>query len=87
MLLIFILVFRKYPFKEWLFETRELGVVPTGEGTYKIYSMTGDHLGIYSTKEKALKVLDMIQKEINVGLYNYGEVFEMPLDEEVEEDD
>lgn len=54
-----------------------------------------DSIGVYSTKEKALKVLDMIQEE-----YQYNErckargeeagtipsyVFQMPKDEEVEE--
>lgn len=41
-----------------------------------------DRLGVYSTEEKALRVLDEIQnREIN---YPPNEVFEMPLDEEVE---
>lgn len=35
-------------------------------------------LGIYSTKEKALKVLDMIQKFIGTN-----DVFQMPQDSEV----
>lgn len=54
-----------------------------------------DSIGVYSTKEKALKVLDMIQED-----YQYNErckargeeagmipsyVFQMPKDEEVEE--
>lgn len=37
-------------------------------------------LGEYSTKEKVLKVLDIIQKHINN--VNYG-VFQMPQDDEV----
>ena len=51
-------------------------------------------LGEYSTKEKALKVLDMIQNYIDEPIYSYhlgGEeyssymksVFQMPQDEEV----
>lgn len=39
-------------------------------------------LAIYSTKEKALKVLDMIQKE--VSLTNDNSVYVMPQDDEVE---
>lgn len=39
-------------------------------------------LAKYSTKEKAVKVLDMIQKLIYD--YQIGEVFQMPQDDEVE---
>lgn len=38
-------------------------------------------LGEYSTSDKALKVLDKIQKQIE---YSYTEVFQMPQDDEVE---
>lgn len=38
-------------------------------------------IGEYSTEEKALKVLDVIQKQIE---YPYNEVFQMPADDEVE---
>lgn len=38
-------------------------------------------LGKYSTQEKALKVLDDIEKELK---YPYDEVFQMPQDEDVE---
>ncbi|MBP7211191.1 MAG: hypothetical protein KBA02_08395 [Paludibacteraceae bacterium] len=44
-------------------------------------------LAKYSTKEKALKVLDEIQKIINGAfMYDYqlGGVFQMPQDDEVE---
>lgn len=61
-------------------------------------------LGLYSTKEKALKVLDMIEKHINktniydvIATENYckpyeiekpfKEVFQMPQDDEVLEDE
>jgi hypothetical protein len=40
------------------------------------------YIGKYSSKEKALKVLDMIQKRICD--YQHGEVFQMPQDDEVE---
>ncbi len=39
------------------------------------------YIGKYSTKEKALKVLDMIQKRICD--YQLGEIFQMPQDDEV----
>jgi len=39
------------------------------------------YIGKYSTKEKALKVLDMIQKLIN---WQIEEVFQMPSDDEVD---
>ena len=46
------------------------------------YSERGiDILGVYSTQEKALKELDAIEESLE---YPYNEVFEMPLDEEVE---
>lgn len=38
-------------------------------------------LGKYSSEEKALKLLDEIQKQIE---YPYNEVFQMPQDEDVE---
>lgn len=56
----------------------------------------GELLGEYSTKEKALKVLDMIRKHIECGdkqtiqtnedewLHYNADVFQMPQDEEVE---
>lgn len=40
-------------------------------------------VGSYSTKEKALKVLDMIQREINNEYIRDYMVFQMPQDEEV----
>lgn len=40
-----------------------------------------DTLGIYSTEEKALLVLDMIEK---VSMYSGNTLFQMPADEEVE---
>ncbi len=54
---------------------------------HRIYAFSagGDdwYIGKYSTKEKALKVLDMIQKRICD--YQLGEIFQMPQDDEVEE--
>lgn len=40
-----------------------------------------DTLGVYSTKEKALKVLDEIHCSLNNGATN---VYQMPQDEDVE---
>lgn len=44
----------------------------------------GCTLGIYSTKEKALKVLDQIQYNIELFDHEPTMVFQMPQDEEVE---
>lgn len=47
------------------------------------YSERGiDILGVYSTEEKALKVLDYIQDNLEYPYYN---VFQMPTDNEVDE--
>lgn len=40
-------------------------------------------LGVYSSKEKALKVLDLIQKELDGNCEEYLETFQMPQDSEV----
>lgn len=40
-----------------------------------------DTLGVYSSREKALKVLDEIQKRTE---YQYPKAFQMPADDEVE---
>lgn len=57
------------------------------EDDKSIYS-NGYVLGTYSTKEKALKVLDAIQefiKNMYVGMGDYmGKPFQMPDDEEME---
>lgn len=45
------------------------------------YSERGsDTLGVYSTEEKALRVLDMIEK---VSMYQGNTLFQMPQDEDV----
>ena len=61
-----------------------------GENHICASTVEGDrwYIGKYSTEEKALKVLDKIQKRINRAfLYDYrlGGVFQMPQDDEVEE--
>ena len=54
---------------------------------HRIYASNAEgdnwYIGKYSTKEKALKVLDMIQKLVYD--YQLGEIFQMPQDDEVEE--
>ena len=48
-----------------------------------VYSERGiDILGVYSTEEKALEVLDYIQSEIQSNVYDEQTVFEMPNDED-----
>ena len=55
--------------------------------TIESHNGTYTTLGTYSTEEKALKVLDMIQKHITnmyIGTSNYmGKPFQMPANEEV----
>ncbi len=63
---------------------------------FRYYGNTDDYyvLGEYSTEEKAMKVMDMIQKYIVLGSLKYPNdndiqwlksyVFQMPKDEEVE---
>lgn len=62
--------------------------IDLGDG--KSICSNGYVLGTYSTKEKALKVLDMIQefiKNMYVGIGGYmGKPFQMPDDEDIEEE-
>lgn len=59
--------------------------------TYRIYTSTHDWLGTYSTEEKAIKVLDMIQSaynsietmKIDKQAWRDNHYFEMPQDSEV----
>ena len=64
--------------------------------TYRIYTSTHDWLGEYSTEEKAIKVLDMIEKEYRrttdldhewkssiLFCVPRSNVFQMPQDSEV----
>lgn len=64
--------------KEMLMNCNAVGIGL--EDDKSIYS-NGYVLGTYSTKEKALKVLDMIQSFINNELIRDYMVFQMPLDE------
>jgi hypothetical protein len=56
-----------------------------GENHICASNLEGDrwYIGKYSTEEKVLKVLDEIQKLIYD--YQFGGVFQMPQDDEVEE--
>lgn len=49
------------------------------------YDRYEQELGIYSTKEKALKVLDQIQYNIELFEHELTMVFQMPADTEVDE--
>lgn len=49
---------------------------------YKIGEQFNYQLGRYSSLEKALKVLDYIQSEIQSNVYDEQTVFEMPNDED-----
>lgn len=56
-----------------------------GDVYYSIHGHYDGHeqsLGYYSTKEKALEVLDYIQNEIQSNVYDEQTVFEMPNDED-----
>ena len=70
--------------KERLIKCDEF-IVSKGVGNfmnkYSIYTFGAVHLGAYSTKEKALKVLNAIQECIDK---KYNGVFQMPQDSEVE---
>lgn len=71
----------------------ELNIFRRGKG-YAIATERGTDLGIYSTEEKAMHVIDMINKEIlepiiksnisdnEIAIYN-EKGFEMPKDNEV----
>lgn len=82
--------------KEVLINANEVRIVY--EDTYCIVCDYYDgelyYLGEYSTKEKAMKVMDMIEEEIikceamitvdSVPFYDRKVVFQLPKDEEVE---
>ena len=84
--------------KEELRNVNNIEIIKFEGEKYTTILGDGCHLGIYSTKEKALKVLDEIQDAIedtdyyrieNVGhgtyaLANGVQVYQMPQDDEVE---
>lgn len=59
----------------FVIEQFEIGIYIVGNGCT---------LGIYSTKEKALKVLDQIQYNMEPFEHEPTMVFQMPADDEVE---
>lgn len=74
--------------KENLADANDIGIIDIQNGVVQIY-VNDQIYAVYSTKEKALKVLDMIQKLIKeqIRLHNdwqIGVVFQMPQDDEVE---
>lgn len=60
-------------------QIQEVFVRPTSEGTWVVEG-NGEYLGEYPNEEKALKVLDMIQRAINLEPQM---VFNMPKNEDV----
>ena len=59
-------------------------------GKYEVITLSGKSgisisLGTYSTKEKALKVLDQIQYNVELFEHELTMVFQMPTDTEVDE--
>ena len=74
--------------KENLAKANDIGIIDIDGKKGEVWIYVNDQrYAVYSTKEKALKVLDMIQKLINGAfMYDYqlGGVFQMPQDDEVE---
>lgn len=59
----------------FVIEQFEIGIYIVGNGCT---------LGIYSTKEKAIRVLDEIESQLNEFDLGGTVVYQMPLDEDVE---
>lgn len=84
--------------KELLKNVNSIEIIEFDGEKYTTIQGDGWHLGVYSTKEKALKVLDEIQNAIennsyysidNFCLNTYAlkrgtQVYQMPADDEVE---
>ena len=84
--------------KELLRNVNSIEIIKFDGEKYTTILGDGWHLGVYSTKEKALKVLDEIQNAVeNTSYYNIdnlclgtyalkrgSQVYEMPQDDEVE---
>lgn len=80
--------------KKQLVEASDLYIAKRGKG-YSISTGKGTDFGTYSTIEKAVKVMDMIQEKIlsphyqndiganKIAIYK-EKIFEMPQDSEVE---
>lgn len=69
-----------------LLNVNQVLISPSVDGSiYYINDSLGEEsnvLGIYTSEEKAFKVLDMIQENLEYPYYN---VFQMPTDTEVDE--
>lgn len=65
--------------KELLKNVNNIEIIKFDGEKYTTIQGDGYHLGIYSSNEKALRVLDGIQNQIE---YPCNAVFEMPQDEE-----
>ena len=62
---------------------RDKGIKEHYETDIMYHSGTaGGRIGTYSSEEKAIKVLDMIEQEYKIELYK-NKVFQMPQDSEV----
>lgn len=70
--------------KELLKNVNNIEIIKFDGEKYTTIQGDGWHLGFYSTKEKALLVLNYIQIEIQRNIYNKQTIFEMPTDEDVE---
>lgn len=67
--------------KELLRNVNSIEIIKYEGEQYTTILGDGWNLGVYSTKEKALRVLDWIQNQIE---YKNVEVHQMPQDEDVE---
>lgn len=73
--------------KKILSKVNEVLICTMDDNKYFIegfWNRGSDTLGIYSTEEKALKVLDQIQYNMEPFEHEPTMVFQMPQDEEVE---
>lgn len=67
--------------KEELRNVNDIEIIKFDGEKYTTILGDGRHLGVYSSREKALMVLDWIQNQIE---YKNVEVHQMPKDEDVE---
>jgi len=71
--------------KKALLNVNQVLIIPSVDGSiYYINDSLGEEsnvLGIYTSEEKALLVLDMIEK---VSMYSGNTLFQMPADDEVD---
>ena len=75
--------------KKRLTNVEDVRILEQNNGDYNIWGNNNCNLGKYSTEEKALKVLDMIEQSVSgfideevAEFYQYG-IFQMPQDSEV----